>query len=390
MKVALVQGKMFKNGNFSGAAKSVINLFNEFKKFKIDAYVVCPDNIKLFNEKIIIPAEMTYIPFSRLDSLNPIKIAENIYEACSLLKFYLLTTKKIQKNNFEIIDNQGFWSAYQDVLTVRYCISLYLSFTNKDSLKQKILWFFDARMKLLNYIETKYFTEKRFKRVIVNCNRTKNYLIDKYKIDPDIIKVIPNGFLFFNKRLETKKLNALFKELNPQNKMVVMFVGLNPKRKNIELFFKVMNKFTNCIGLCVGLPISNLRNYQIPSNVKVVEYASDIEYYYKMADIFVFPTVYDESPKVVLEAMASGLCVITSINSGCQDYIKNGRNGYILPLSDFNFIKKLEMLLLNPEKVKIVGAMAKDSVKNMTWENSAKKRLEIYKKVLAEKSKIHR
>ena len=56
--------------------------------------------------------------------------------------------------------------------------------------------------------------------------------------------------------------------------------------------------------------------------------------YYGAADALVLPTLYDPFPNVALEAMASGLPVITSTTSGAAELIANGHNGYVCDALD--------------------------------------------------------
>lgn len=53
--------------------------------------------------------------------------------------------------------------------------------------------------------------------------------------------------------------------------------------------------------------------------------------FYAAADISVHPSYYDPSALVVLEAMASGLPVITTAYCGTSEIIQDGREGYVVP-----------------------------------------------------------
>ena len=55
---------------------------------------------------------------------------------------------------------------------------------------------------------------------------------------------------------------------------------------------------------------------------------------YKDADVFVFPSLCDGFGLAALEAMASGLPVICSANSGVADLIQDGVNGFVVETGD--------------------------------------------------------
>lgn len=81
-----------------------------------------------------------------------------------------------------------------------------------------------------------------------------------------------------------------------------------------------------------------IRKYNIHNSVSLVGQKTGIEKanMLKNSDVFVFPTYYpyEGHPLVVLEAMASGLPVITTDQGAIRETILDGKNGYILPKHD--------------------------------------------------------
>src|SRR5690606_12705146 len=57
---------------------------------------------------------------------------------------------------------------------------------------------------------------------------------------------------------------------------------------------------------------------------------SDIARFYGAGDLFLLPTAYEPFPNVVLEAMATGLPVMTTTTSGGADILRVGKNGYLI------------------------------------------------------------
>jgi glycosyltransferase involved in cell wall biosynthesis len=55
---------------------------------------------------------------------------------------------------------------------------------------------------------------------------------------------------------------------------------------------------------------------------------------YQTSDIFVLPSIEDGFAHVVSEALACGLPVITTPNTGASDLIRNGENGEVVPIRD--------------------------------------------------------
>lgn len=68
----------------------------------------------------------------------------------------------------------------------------------------------------------------------------------------------------------------------------------------------------------------------ISPNVIFAGAMTDVENAYAAADLFVFPPVYEPSSNVVLEALAAGLPVITSIHNGAAEFIEERCNGSVI------------------------------------------------------------
>lgn len=100
---------------------------------------------------------------------------------------------------------------------------------------------------------------------------------------------------------------------------------------------------------------------------------------YRNADIFVLTSDYEGTPNVALEAMASGLPVISSRVGGVSDLITHGENGYLFDAGDDDsMLNTLVELVRNAELRRRVGGQARESVLN----KYALNRLPVYLKDL--------
>lgn len=57
----------------------------------------------------------------------------------------------------------------------------------------------------------------------------------------------------------------------------------------------------------------------------------EIECYYRDADVFLNASLVDNQPLSLLEAMASGLCVVTTDVGGIGDFVRDGHTGLLVP-----------------------------------------------------------
>lgn len=97
-----------------------------------------------------------------------------------------------------------------------------------------------------------------------------------------------------------------------------------------------------------------------PVEVRKVGYG---EVYGKMS-VLVHPSLADGFSYSVVEAMASGVPVIVTDNTGAADLVEEGVNGYIIPTGDARAIaERLEHLHRHPELLPRMGARAREAVR---------------------------
>lgn len=90
------------------------------------------------------------------------------------------------------------------------------------------------------------------------------------------------------------------------------------------------------------------------------------------ADVFVLPSLGDTMPRVVMEALASGLPVITTNVAGCEHIIQHGENGYIVPWGDPDALAAtLRFLAAAPGRRRTVARNARRTAEAWTWPRHA-------------------
>lgn len=94
---------------------------------------------------------------------------------------------------------------------------------------------------------------------------------------------------------------------------------------------------------------------------------------YRQADVFVFPTLVEGMPIVVLEAMASGLPVITTPN-GPGDIVRDGIDGFLVPPRDVDaIVERLARLRADPQLRQEMARNARIRAQEFTWDAYRKK-----------------
>jgi len=183
-----------------------------------------------------------------------------------------------------------------------------------------------------------------------------------------------------------------FRNKEGLNKIVLLTVGQFIPRKGIDLLLKAYENI-NCneVSLVIigeGPLKSNYMQYIKEKNIKniiIKDFLQKEELinYYKISDIFIFPTRYDIWGLVINEAMEFGLPIISSDMAGAPyDLVRDGENGYIFKAGDIDELKsKIELLIKDETKRKIFSQKSLEIIKTYTIENMTKKYLEVIKRI---------
>lgn len=123
------------------------------------------------------------------------------------------------------------------------------------------------------------------------------------------------------------------KELGiPLNAKVILSVGEVNKNKNhkvgIEALAKLRDKNTYYV-ICGRGPLMEVhkelaQSLGVGDRVILTGYRTDVADFYKMADVFLFPSFREGLPVAVMEAMASGLPVVATRIRGSSDLVQQG------------------------------------------------------------------
>ena len=101
-------------------------------------------------------------------------------------------------------------------------------------------------------------------------------------------------------------------------------------------------------------------------------------------DAFIMSSNYEGMPNALAEAMAVGLtCISTDCKTGPRDLIKDGENGYLVPVGDEEKLaEKIQLVAsLSPDRIKELGTLARGFVTELCGrENSLQKLIEAIEK----------
>ena len=160
-------------------------------------------------------------------------------------------------------------------------------------------------------------------------------------------------------------------------KLRVLFVGNDPVRKGMgDLIMAFRELHTEQIE-ARGIGAWQLTDEGLAAARSVMQVLgavprTDIASHYEWADVFVFPTVSDALGIVILEAMAAGLPVITTTNSGGPDILRDGKDGFVVPVHQPDMIaEKLDLLASDRERCTAMGQSARVRAREFSLESYA-------------------
>lgn len=214
--------------------------------------------------------------------------------------------------------------------------------------------------------------ENKLKKSILSDKKT--YLIYN-GIDPEI-------FHPMDKINVRKKLNL------PPDKTILMFSaysGLKNAWKGGDYLLKALEQIDgeNIFFLNIGSK-ENLEKRVKKSiewiSIPYVDNETTMAEYYAASDLFLYPSLADNCPLVVLESMACGTPVIAFETGGIPELLTNMRTGYIARYKDVDdFVKGIKLFLDNVELRAKAGLSArKDVEKHFTLDKMVMLYEELY------------
>jgi glycosyltransferase involved in cell wall biosynthesis len=110
----------------------------------------------------------------------------------------------------------------------------------------------------------------------------------------------------------------------------------------------------------------------------------ELNRYYAQGSVFVMMGVAEGLAMVQPQAMAAGLPVICSRNSGGEDIVRDGIDGFVIPSRDTEALKeKLLLLYRDPELCRHMGRQARERVKEgFSWRDYGQRALQCYRRLL--------
>ena len=236
------------------------------------------------------------------------------------------------------------------------------------------------------YLEKRCF--QNAKRIIANSSMVKSQIINYYSVNPDKVKVVYNGIK--SKTLQYQQsFEKLSKEFSiPRGHSILLYVGSGFKRKGVKEFLQIISRLEKfkITAFVIGKE-KNMTYYQnfakelkINNQVVFTGPRRDVDDFYTVSDIFIFPTHYEPFSNVVLEAMNFENAVFTTRQNGASEILDDY---FIMDRpEDFSIVERVNDLLNNQVKLQKIKHENRVKSKQFSIENNLSETLKIINEVI--------
>lgn len=174
----------------------------------------------------------------------------------------------------------------------------------------------------------------------------------------------------------------------PASVPLAIFAGdIRSSRKNLDSVLKALVKLP---GLHLAV-VGNVKGSQYPTlaqaltvndRVHFLGYRQDISDLMRASDFLVFPSRYETFGLVVLEAMASGIPVITSAATPAAELVTSSSGIVVSDPEDIpTLTKEMHYLTCHPQQRQQMGAQARIIAENHSWSQMAQRYVDLFEQL---------
>lgn len=226
---------------------------------------------------------------------------------------------------------------------------------------ERLLGLGARKQRLAARVEKRQFASGTDALVLCNSELVRGDLLRRYPVDPDRVRVIHNAANTdrFHPRHRMEGGAQLRKEIGIEPETpVVLFLGTGYARKGLEevlaVFPRLLEQRPDARLLVVGYD-SDRPRYE--AKARVAGFADrahflggrrDPEVCFGAGDVYVLPTRNDPFANSTVEALASGLPVITTRTNGGCERVEEGRSGSVIDFGDRDALGRALVHWLDP------------------------------------------
>ena len=219
------------------------------------------------------------------------------------------------------------------------------------------------------------------------------FTADRFKYyfkEPEKSKIIHYGIdhLLFTPRTKSSIRNKLNL---PIERKIVLYVGDTLIRKNLDTLFKVYSKLNlhyhgSILFLVIGGDRKKIihlsRKYKVNNILSYSNLSHEqVAYYYNASDLMIYPSLYEGFGMPTLEAMSSGLPIVSSNASSLKEIV--GFGGVLVdPLDVESYVDKSVSILNDQEESSRISTLGLKRSLQFDWRKAASDTVKFYDEVL--------
>ncbi len=234
---------------------------------------------------------------------------------------------------------------------------------------------------------------------VICCSRyMAGELREVFQLPEDKLHIIPNGV--YPEDFACGPIPPGFRDryAAPDEK-IILHVGRLVREKGLDVLIDalpmILDRFNQVKLIVAGRgghePAlqEHARRLGIYQRVYFTGYIDDAtrNMLYRLADVAVFPSLYEPFGIVALEAMAAGLPPVVSDTGGISEVVMHGRNGLKARTGDpRSLAENILWMLRHPEEVARMRRQALEDVRRFyDWDLIAAQTIEVYRDILRER-----
>ncbi len=197
----------------------------------------------------------------------------------------------------------------------------------------------NPRHRAIFALERELFGANGPRRIIVQSQLDARLLQTYFRVDCARLRLVRNGVdLKVFTPDDGADRHVVRAELGVDERQpMFVFASMDFRRKGLDSLLAAMTRLPTAESVLVVLGNGDLPRYTtlarrlgLEGRVRFLGRQSQMSRFYRAADAFVLPTIYEPFPNVNLEAMACGTPVITTRTAGGADLVTPGENGWLI------------------------------------------------------------
>ena len=264
-----------------------------------------------------------------------------------LLSFVIRSTREIEKGKYDVTLGVGH-TLRADVLQPHGGVHWAWFWRSLRAYDSPFLWVVKFLGRILNakqwvngWIEDAPYKRTPPPRIIAISEMVKRDIVRWYGVPPDRVEVIYNGVDLERFHPRNRQYRTDVRERHGiHEEILLLFVSHNFRMRGLRHLMQALASLKKegissfkllVLGRDRQAPYLRLaRETGISEEIIFAGATDEPEKYYGAADLFVHPSFYDACSLALLEALASGLPVVTTSSTGASGILSHGDDGWVI------------------------------------------------------------